>query len=143
MDIDIEFENICLNCKEKGYYFGYSFKTIRYRGETILDMPTQHLNRPAIAFVYHHLPLYIHSMEISHPIGSVAEKPVFAMINMKRGQTLQKFTYQYKMQNNKKFYQPPEKLLVSVSCLGFICRYLHVCNQTISDDVFWLSKFHR
>ncbi len=87
MDIDIEFENICLNCKEKGFYFGYSFKTIRYQGETVLDMPTRHLNGPALAFTYHQWPLFIHSLENSHPLGSVPDKPVFAMINMKRGQS--------------------------------------------------------
>jgi hypothetical protein len=111
-DIDIEYENVCLNCKEKGYYFGYSFKTIKYHDIIVLDIPTRHLNGPAMAFYYHNWPLLIHSTEISHPSGSASDKPVFLMINTKKGQHLQKFTYQYKMQNNKALWQPPEKLLV-------------------------------
>jgi hypothetical protein len=128
-DVYIDYENICLNCKEKGFYFGYSFKTIEYKGKTVLDIPARYLNGPCLAFNYRGWPLLLTSVMNSHQVGAAPNEPVFAMINSKYGETLTKFTYIYLIQNNKALRRPPEELPVSEPKIMFYVDTYHYSNK--------------
>jgi hypothetical protein len=84
-----------VNCKQKGYSFGYSYKTIEYKGQTVLDLPQRHLNGSMITFDYQSVPILLHCLENSHLMGTEQQKPAFSMINAKKGATVSKFTYQF------------------------------------------------
>ncbi len=95
MDIYIDYETVCVNCKEKGYSFGYTFKTIEYKGIPIMDIPTRYLNGPCLTFDYRKVPIIIRSIENSHHLGVSAKTPLFTMINAKRNDnnSISRFTY--------------------------------------------------
>lgn len=95
MDLYVDYETICVNCKEKGYLFGYTFKTIEYLGKPILDIPSRYLNGPCLTFNYKEIPMLIRSLENSHHLGVAAQTPIFTMINAKRNQdnSISRFTY--------------------------------------------------
>ena len=99
-DITIEYETICVNCKEKGYSFGYTLKNMEYRGETVLDTPQRYLNGASLAFNYQSVPILIRSLENSHAMGVTTETPIFSMINAKPSlnSTISRFTYLYSPQ---------------------------------------------
>ena len=99
MDVDIEYETICVNCKEKGYSFGLNFKTIEFHGTTVLDIPTRYLNGPCLAFKYQNVPLLIRSLENSHQNDPSTSHPIFSMINAKTNpsNTISRFTYVYEL----------------------------------------------
>lgn len=95
MDIFIDYETVCVNCKARGYSFGYSFKTIMYKGQTALDCPQRHLNGPMITFDYQEKPVLLHCLENAHLMGTEQRSPAFSMINAKKGTNVSKFTYQF------------------------------------------------
>ena len=114
MDVFIDYETVCVNCKEKGYSFGYTFKTIEYKQNIVMDVPTQYLNGPCMAFEYKNVPILIRSLENSHQLGVAQKNPLFTMINAKRNKdsTITRFTYLYSPQHHPKVVQkntPPEK----------------------------------
>ncbi|UYP48442.1 hypothetical protein NEF87_004727 [Candidatus Lokiarchaeum ossiferum] len=112
MDVLVDYETVCVNCKEKGYSFGYTFKTIKYKNRTVMDIPTRYLNGPCIAFEYKEIPILIRSLENSHHLGVAQKTPLFTMINAKRNNdsTITRFTYLYSPQYHpeivKKKIQP-------------------------------------
>ncbi|MCF2140876.1 MAG: hypothetical protein K9W44_12540 [Candidatus Lokiarchaeota archaeon] len=102
MIVDIDFETICVNCKEKGYSFGYTLKSILYNGKFILDLPQRYLNGSCLFFSYLGTNFFIRSLENSHALGAKSETPIFSMINAKHNQssTLSRFTYLYSLHNH-------------------------------------------
>ena len=113
MDVFVDFETVCVNCKEKGYSFGYTFKTIKYKNNTVMDIPTRYLNGPCMAFDYKEVPIFIRSLENSHQLGVAQKTPIFTMINAKRNKdsTITRFTYLYSPHHHpdvKKKNLPPE-----------------------------------
>ena len=82
-DITIEYETMCVNCKEQGYSFGYTLKYVEYRGNVVLDTPQRDLNGASLGFNYHSVPIFIRSLENSHSLGVAAETPIFFMIKCK------------------------------------------------------------
>ncbi len=101
-EIFIDYETICVNCKQKGYNFGYSFKTIEYNGETVLDMPQRHLNGATLYFEYQKNPVIMHCLENAHQDSEESKKPVFSMINAKqtKDDAISRFTYLYQPHND-------------------------------------------
>lgn len=95
MDVQLEFETICINCQELGYNFGFTIKGIMYQGISILDTPQQYLNGPCLAFHYQGVPFFIRSLENSHQLGMVTSIPIFTMINAKKSPSITRFTYTY------------------------------------------------
>jgi hypothetical protein len=113
MDVFLDYETICVNCKEKGYSFGYAIKTIEYKNQIVMDLPQQYLNGPCLSFRYQNIPILIRSLENSHQMGVAARKPLFSMINAKlsSNNTISRFTYFYSLQNHpqvKAIDLPPE-----------------------------------
>ena len=102
MDVDIEYETLCVNCKEKGYSFGLNFKSIDYLGTPVLDLPTRYLNGPCLAFKYQKVPILIRSLENSHQNRNSTAHPIFYMINAKtnHSNTISRFTYLYDLQKH-------------------------------------------
>ncbi|MHA1522073.1 MAG: hypothetical protein ACTSRK_18000 [Promethearchaeota archaeon] len=100
--INIDYETICVNCKEKGYSFGYTLKTVEYLGNIVLDTPQRHLNGPSLAFDYLSVPILIRSLENSHSMGAAAKTPLFSMINAKPSlnSSISRFTYLYSPQHH-------------------------------------------
>jgi hypothetical protein len=128
-DIFIDYENICLNCKEKGFYFGFSFKTVEYKGKPILDIPARYLNGPASSCSFRGWPLVLFSMMNSHQPGALPTEPVFAMMNSKYGDTLTKFTYQYLIQNNKALRMDENELVLPNPKIIFYVDTYHYPNK--------------
>jgi hypothetical protein len=127
-EIFVEYETICVNCKEKGYSFGYSFKTIEYKGTIALDLPQKNLNGPSISFEFEGIPRIIHSVENSYNLKNNEGNPSFLMINAKKGLNNQvsKFTYLYipringKIDHNLDYIkQQPSKLYQYVDMYEF------------------------
>lgn len=110
MEVEIEYETICVNCKEKGYSFGYTLKSIEYKGDLVLDIPQQYLNGPSLSFYYDNIPIFIRSLENSHALGTQAETPIFTMINAKRNNdsTISRFTYLYSIHHHPLVQNQPE-----------------------------------
>ncbi|WP_457558186.1 hypothetical protein [Candidatus Harpocratesius sp.] len=104
MLVDIDYETVCVNCKEKGYSFGYTLKNISYQKKIVLDLPQRYLNGPCLFFNFQNIPIFIRSLENSHAIGVKADLPVFSMINAKHNEnsTLSRFTYCYSLYNHPK-----------------------------------------
>ena len=102
MDIFLDYETICVNCKEKGYSFGYAIKTIEYKNQVVMDLPQRYLNGPCLSFRYQKIPILIRSLENSHQMGVAAKKPLFTMINAKQSSssTISRFTYFYSLHNH-------------------------------------------
>ncbi len=100
--ITIDYETICVNCKEKGYSFGYTLKNVEYRGNIVLDIPQRYLNGPSLAFDYQSVPIFIRSLENPNTMGSTAKTPIFSMINAKPSisSTISRFTYLFSPQNH-------------------------------------------
>ena len=124
---EIEYDVICANCQEKGFNFGYSFKTIRYKNEPILDLPHEHLNGATLIFSFDNTKHVLSSMENAH--GKIGSNSKFCLINSKKGRIIQRFTYGYypSIENTNEFiyffidiYQPENQpyFLYSLSILN-------------------------
>ena len=109
MDVDIEYETLCVNCKEKGYSFGLNFKTIEFHGTTVLDIPTRYLNGPCLAFRYQNIPILLRSLENAHQNDDSTTQPIFYMINAKTNpsNTVSRFTYLYELQGHSGIPRAP------------------------------------
>lgn len=136
LDIFIDYETICVNCKQKGYSFGYSYKTIEYKGQTALDLPQRHLNGSMVTFNYQTVPILLHCLENSHLMGTEQQKPAFSMINAKKGTTVSKFTYQFSPELH------PEIVKQSNPSKGFTPKLmLYVDTFTYPDKPYFFTIY--
>ncbi len=117
--MDYEFENICIDCKKRGYSVGFTFKSIRYEGIDLLDMPQKYMDGATLAFDYMNNLHIIHSIEksVKDSDGDCEYKTDFALIKLIQSQTKKKFTFFYNIlkiddiylesEINKKEQSPP------------------------------------
>lgn len=140
MLVDIDYETICVNCKEKGYSFGYSLKTISYLGELVLDLPQRYLNGPCLAFNYRSIPFLMRSIENSHSLNNESTQPIFAMINAKhnKNSTISRFTYRYSAHNHPDIKQLNKK---SDNNPEFIYEYVDVYRFPDKPFIFLFYSF--
>lgn len=106
--MDYEFENICIDCKKRGYSVGFTFKSIKYKGIDLLEMPQKYMDGATIAFDYLEQEHIIHSIEKS--VQKINEessyKTDFAIIKMIQSNTRKKFTFFYNVLKIEDIYLP-------------------------------------
>ena len=140
MQVEIDYETICVNCKEKGYSFGYTLKKISYQKQLVLDLPQPYLNGPCLAFNYCSVPILIRSLENSHALNNPSKQPIFAMINAKhnKNSTLSRFTYRYIMN----FHPEIQKITPNdTELLAYIIEYVDVYRFISKPYILFFYSF--
>ncbi|MHA1584179.1 MAG: hypothetical protein ACTSVU_06085 [Promethearchaeota archaeon] len=122
--ITIDYETVCLNCQQKGYNFGYSFKNIKFKGISVMDMPTYYLNGPFFSFIYNNTPMLIRNLENAHELSPNPEEPIFQLLNVKKNAncTKTKFTFRYNLQFHPKLQKistEPQEILIYIDMYQF------------------------
>lgn len=104
--MEYEFENICIDCKKRGYSVGFTFKTIRFEGVDLLDMPQKYMDGATIAFDYLNALHVIHSIEksVQNHEGESEYNTDFALIKLIQSQTRKKFTFFYNILKIENIY---------------------------------------
>ena len=116
--MQFEFENICIDCKKRGYHVGFTFKTITYKGFELLDMPQQFMDGATLAFFYKGKEHIIHSIEKSVQItgtnkssGELQYRSDFAFIKCIQSQTKKKFTFFYNVLGLDSIYSEADNII--------------------------------
>ena len=88
---------MCVNCKEKGYSFGYTLKYVEYRGDIVFRHPPKRSQWGIVGIQLSIRPHIYSKFGKFASCGAAAETPIFSMINAKPSfsSTISRFTYFY------------------------------------------------